>query len=63
MEDSIQPVRSELLGYEWPGSYFVGEEELELVTRVVRARSPFRWYGLDLQNMCAPARTRRGGAT
>ena len=53
MEDSIQPMRSELLGYEWPGSYFVGEEELELVTRVVRARSPFRWYGLDLQNMCA----------
>jgi len=34
-----------LLPYEWPGSYFVGEEEIEAVTKVLRARSPFRYYG------------------
>ncbi|MFH0797216.1 MAG: DegT/DnrJ/EryC1/StrS family aminotransferase [Candidatus Omnitrophota bacterium] len=39
------------LGYEWPGAYFVGAEELELVTKVVRAKSPFRYYGLDCQHM------------
>ena len=47
-----RPIREEPLGYEWPGSYFVGEEELELVTQVVKAQSPFRYYGLDRQYMC-----------
>ncbi len=45
-------IRSEPFGYEWPGGYFIGDEELEYVTRVVRARSPFRHYGLDPQRMC-----------
>lgn len=44
-------IRKEPLGYEWPGAYFVGEEELALVAEVVRARSPFRYYGLDCRHM------------
>ncbi len=39
-----------LLPYEWPGSYYIGEEEIEAVTRVLLARSPFRFYGSDLQH-------------
>lgn len=39
-----------LLPYEWPGSYFIGEEEIEAVTQVLVARSPFRFYGHDLQH-------------
>jgi 8-amino-3,8-dideoxy-alpha-D-manno-octulosonate transaminase len=38
-----------LIPYEWPGSYFLGEEELAAVTSVLKARSPFRFYGHDLQ--------------
>jgi dTDP-4-amino-4,6-dideoxygalactose transaminase len=38
-----------LLPYEWPGSYFIGEEEIEHVTKVLLARSPYRYYGHDLQ--------------
>ena len=34
-----------LLPYEWPGSYFIGEEEVKAVTKVLRTRSPFRYYG------------------
>lgn len=39
-----------LLPYEWPGSYFFGPEEIEAVTAVIEARSPFRYYGHDLQH-------------
>jgi dTDP-4-amino-4,6-dideoxygalactose transaminase len=39
-----------LLPYEWPGSYFLGEEEIEAVTNVVLSRSLFRFYGHDLQH-------------
>jgi 8-amino-3,8-dideoxy-alpha-D-manno-octulosonate transaminase len=39
-----------LLPYEWPGSYFIGEEEIEAVSQVLVARSPFRFYGHDLQH-------------
>jgi dTDP-4-amino-4,6-dideoxygalactose transaminase len=39
-----------LLPYEWPGSYFIGEEEVEAVTKVLLSRSPFRFYGHDLQH-------------
>jgi dTDP-4-amino-4,6-dideoxygalactose transaminase len=37
----------ELIPYEWPGSYFLGDEELNAVAEVLRARSPFRFYGHD----------------
>jgi 8-amino-3,8-dideoxy-alpha-D-manno-octulosonate transaminase len=39
----------ELIPYEWPGSYFFGEEELSAMTEVLRARSPYRFYGHNLQ--------------
>ena len=45
-------MRTRPLGYEWPGAYFIGQEELDLVDEVVRARSPFRYYGLDCRHMC-----------
>jgi len=38
-----------LIPYEWPGSYFLGEEELAAATSVLKARSPFRFYGHNLQ--------------
>ena len=40
---------TDLLPYEWPGSYYYGDEEIEAALQVLRARSPFRFYGLDLQ--------------
>jgi 8-amino-3,8-dideoxy-alpha-D-manno-octulosonate transaminase len=43
------PVRAAPLPLEFPGVHFFDEEEVEAVTRVLRARSPFRFYGLDLQ--------------
>jgi dTDP-4-amino-4,6-dideoxygalactose transaminase len=39
-----------LLPYEWPGSYYISEEEIEAVNKVLLARSPFRFYGHDLQH-------------
>lgn len=38
-----------LLPYEWPGSYFLKEEEMAAAASVLRARSLFRFYGHDLQ--------------
>ncbi len=38
-----------LLPYDWPGTYFIGEEEIEAVNKVLLARSPFRYYGHDVQ--------------
>jgi dTDP-4-amino-4,6-dideoxygalactose transaminase len=51
MKDSY-PEIEQLIPYEWPGSYFFGKEELEAVTAVLQARSPFRFYGHDLQRNC-----------
>lgn len=45
------PVRTKPLPWELPGAHWIGAEELELVSRVVRAQSPFRFYGPDLQHM------------
>jgi 8-amino-3,8-dideoxy-alpha-D-manno-octulosonate transaminase len=39
-----------LIPYEWPGSYYIGEEEIDAVTKVLLARSPYRFYGHDLQH-------------
>jgi dTDP-4-amino-4,6-dideoxygalactose transaminase len=38
-----------LLPQEWPGSYYIGDEEMDAVNRVLMARSPFRFYGHDVQ--------------
>lgn len=45
------PVRSRPLPWELPGALWIGEEERELVDRVVNARSPFRFYGPEPQGM------------
>lgn len=41
------------LPQEWPGVHYYDEEEVEAVTRVVRAQSPFRFYGPDFQHETA----------
>ena len=38
-----------LIPYEWPGSYYLGDEEIAAAASVLKARSPFRFYGHDLQ--------------
>jgi 8-amino-3,8-dideoxy-alpha-D-manno-octulosonate transaminase len=43
------PVRTEPLPLEFPGVHFMGREEEEAVLRVVRSRSMFRYYGMDLR--------------
>jgi len=43
------PNNDAVIPYEWPGSYFFGEEEEKAVEEVLRARSPYRFYGHDLQ--------------
>jgi len=40
-----RPVRARRLPFEFPGANFYGREEEEAVLRVLRARSPFRYYG------------------
>lgn len=37
------------LPQEWPGAHYYDHREEEAVARVARARSPFRFYGPDLQ--------------
>jgi dTDP-4-amino-4,6-dideoxygalactose transaminase len=48
--DGGTPVRSEPLPLEFPGIHHMGEEELEAAMRLLKSRSPFRYYGIDLQN-------------
>jgi 8-amino-3,8-dideoxy-alpha-D-manno-octulosonate transaminase len=43
------PVRSTPLPLEFPGVHHMGEEEIDAAVRVLRSRSPFRYYGVDLQ--------------
>jgi dTDP-4-amino-4,6-dideoxygalactose transaminase len=45
-----KPATDPLLPYEWPGSYYLGREELEAVTAAIESRSLFRFYGHDLQH-------------
>jgi dTDP-4-amino-4,6-dideoxygalactose transaminase len=47
-----EPVRTEPLPPESPGIHFIDDEEIKLVTSVITAKSPFRYYGPDMQNMC-----------
>ncbi|MBA3994416.1 MAG: DegT/DnrJ/EryC1/StrS aminotransferase [Cyanobacteria bacterium DS2.3.42] len=46
-----EPVRKAPLPWELPGAHWIGDEELDLVVKVVKAKSPFRFYGLDSQEM------------
>ena len=33
------------LPQEWPGIHYIGQEEIEAVTKVLKNQSPFRFYG------------------
>lgn len=44
-----EPVRTEPLPLEFPGVHHMGEEEIDAAVRVLRSRSPFRYYGIDLR--------------
>ena len=44
-----EPVRTTPLPLEFPGIHFMDEEEVDAAVRVLRSRSPFRYYGVDLQ--------------
>lgn len=44
-----RPARSKPLPLEFPGVHHMDDEEIQAVTRVLKARSPFRYYGVDLQ--------------
>ena len=43
------PVRTAPLPLEFPGIHYMDEEEIDAAVRVLRSRSPFRYYGVDLQ--------------
>ena len=42
-------MRKEPLPLEFPGIHHMDEEEINAALRVLRSRSPFRYYGIDLQ--------------
>jgi dTDP-4-amino-4,6-dideoxygalactose transaminase len=44
-----EPVRTEPLPLEFPGVHHMDEEEIAAALRVLKSRSPFRYYGIDLQ--------------
>jgi dTDP-4-amino-4,6-dideoxygalactose transaminase len=46
-ETSPSPARPDPLPLEFPGAHFMDEEEVQAAERVLRARSPFRYYGLE----------------
>jgi 8-amino-3,8-dideoxy-alpha-D-manno-octulosonate transaminase len=47
--DPTKPVRTEPLPLEFPGVHHMDEDEVQAAVRVLRARSLFRYYGIDLQ--------------
>ena len=47
--DGGAPVRTEPLPLEFPGVHYMDEQEVEAATRPLRARSLFRYYGVDPQ--------------
>jgi dTDP-4-amino-4,6-dideoxygalactose transaminase len=51
--DGGPPVRTAPLPLEFPGVHYMDEREIEAATRVLRAASPFRFYGKDLQREVA----------
>jgi dTDP-4-amino-4,6-dideoxygalactose transaminase len=44
-----KPVRTRPLPLEFPGVHHMDEEEVEAALRVLKSRSPFRYYGVDLR--------------
>jgi 8-amino-3,8-dideoxy-alpha-D-manno-octulosonate transaminase len=49
-ETDPAPVRTRPLPLEFPGAHYMDEEEVEAAARVLRAHSPFRYYGPEVQN-------------
>ena len=47
--EAARPVRTQPLPLEFPGVHHMDEEEIEAAVRVLRSRSLFRYYGIDLQ--------------
>jgi dTDP-4-amino-4,6-dideoxygalactose transaminase len=47
--DGGTPVRSEPLPLEFPGVHHMDDEEVEAAIKVLKSRSFFRYYGVDLQ--------------
>ena len=45
-----KPIRTEPLPKELPAAHWMGQEEIDEVVKVLQAKSPFRYYGLDLQH-------------
>ena len=43
------PVRRKPLPLEFPGMHYIDNEEIEAAIRVLKSRSLFRYYGIDLQ--------------
>lgn len=50
--DGGKPIRTKPVPWEWPGVHYIDKAEMKLVGSVVKARSPFRFYGPDVQHMC-----------
>lgn len=48
--DGGKPVRRKPLPLEFPGIHHMNQQEVAAGLRVLRARSPFRFYGVKLQN-------------
>jgi hypothetical protein len=44
-------VRTAPLPWEFPGALWIGDDERKLILQVVDARTPFRFYGIDPQQM------------
>lgn len=47
--DGGVPVRTKPLPLEFPGMHFLDDEEIEAAVRVLKSRSPFRYYGIELR--------------
>ncbi|HUJ22186.1 MAG TPA: DegT/DnrJ/EryC1/StrS family aminotransferase [Bryobacteraceae bacterium] len=47
--ESEAPVRTTPLPLEFPGVHYMDDQEIQAALRVLRARSLFRYYGVDLQ--------------
>ncbi|MGH9431642.1 MAG: DegT/DnrJ/EryC1/StrS family aminotransferase [Terriglobia bacterium] len=44
-----KPVRTEPLPLEFPGVHQMAEEDVEAASRLLKSRSLFRYYGIDLR--------------
>lgn len=47
------PIRTKPLPLEFPGAHYMGQEEIDAAVRVLSAKSPFRYFGIDLQHEVA----------